>query len=415
MKIIRLEAENFKRLKAVAITPDGAMVPITGRNGQGKTSILDAISHALGGGAASKDTSRPIRDGEEQAEVTIDMGDFTVTKRWTPKGETLVVASKDGARYPSPQTFLNEKLGALSFDPLHFAQQDAKSQLETLLALVELPFDPDELDNQRAAIFEERTEYGRKRREVEGQLAGMPEPPEDLPAEELSTAAIFDEQAAHQGQVTAYLNMAAQVDKGREAIEHATAEVARLQSQLREAERELSSVVTASNEVKAEFDGMTAPAEVDFGSRLAEVETTNRRIRDAATHAAATKLLAHHRSRYDELTAALDEVNAIKADALAQAKMPIDGLAFDETGVTFQGVPFKQCSSAEQLRVSMAMAVAMNPEVRVCLIRDGSLLDSGNLALIAEMAEEHDTQVWIERIDESGEVGFVIEDGTVRA
>ena len=42
MKIIELQAENVKRLKAVDITPDGTLQVIGGRNAQGKSSVLDA-------------------------------------------------------------------------------------------------------------------------------------------------------------------------------------------------------------------------------------------------------------------------------------------------------------------------------------------------------------------------------------
>ena len=47
MKIVKLTAENFKRLEAVEITPDGNTVLISGRNGQGKSSVLDSILAAL--------------------------------------------------------------------------------------------------------------------------------------------------------------------------------------------------------------------------------------------------------------------------------------------------------------------------------------------------------------------------------
>ena len=43
MRIVRLEAENVKRLKAVAINPTGAVIKVAGKNKQGKTSLLDAI------------------------------------------------------------------------------------------------------------------------------------------------------------------------------------------------------------------------------------------------------------------------------------------------------------------------------------------------------------------------------------
>jgi DNA polymerase III epsilon subunit-like protein len=50
MKIVKLTAENVKRLRAVEITPDDTVQIVTGRNAQGKTSVLDAIWLALCGG-----------------------------------------------------------------------------------------------------------------------------------------------------------------------------------------------------------------------------------------------------------------------------------------------------------------------------------------------------------------------------
>ena len=106
-------------------------------------------------------------------------------------------------------------------------------------------------------------------------------------------------------------------------------------------------------------------------------------------------------------------MDAAKAEALAGASFPIDGLAFDESGVTYQGVPFSQASSAEQIRVSLAMAMSLNPKLRVIRILDGSLLDADNLALITEAAVTADYQVWIERVSDPSETAVVIEDGEV--
>ena len=50
MKITRLEIENTKRIRAVTLEPaENGLTVIGGRNGQGKTSVLDAIAWALGG------------------------------------------------------------------------------------------------------------------------------------------------------------------------------------------------------------------------------------------------------------------------------------------------------------------------------------------------------------------------------
>lgn len=174
MRIIKLQAENVKRLKAVEITPDGNLQVIAGRNAQGKSSVLDAIWFALGGGAAQRSTARPVRDGEDHASVVLDLGDMVVTRTWTGDKTALKVESPEGAVFRSPQTLLDGLIGRLSFDPLAFSQQDEKTQLAELLTLVELPFDPAQLDEQRSQLYAERTDIGHESVSLRAQLDAMP-------------------------------------------------------------------------------------------------------------------------------------------------------------------------------------------------------------------------------------------------
>jgi hypothetical protein len=303
---------------------------------------------------------------------------------------------------------------------LAFTQQDQKAQLATLMDLVELPFDPDELGDERRSLYDRRTEVGREVKTLEGQLAGIPEPAGDIPEEELSTADILDEQARHAEAVA--IKKAAQEDEDDAERNIGLAEVA-----LERATRELGiakaaheNAVKALEGAKLDYESLSSlnadiptPEPVDFRARLASVEEVNRQVRAQRESARLALAIMDARSRYDGLTASISDLDAAKAEALAEAKMPIEGLAFDDDGVTYNAIPFAQCSSAEQLRVSMAMAMAANPEIRVIRITDGSLLDSENMALIAEMAKANDFQCWIERVDETGKVGVVIEDGSV--
>jgi hypothetical protein len=401
MKIIKLTAENVKRLKAVEIAPDGAVQVITGRNAQGKSSVLDAIWLALGGGAAARETTRPIRAGEDKASVTLDLGDLLVTRTWAGDKTTLVVKSAEGARYPSPQGVLDALVGRLSFDPLEFTRLSGRDQIAALLDLVDLDVDLPALAAERAKLYAERTEIGRQGKVLEGQASGLG-PMEDAPAEELSAsdliALIRSEQQEAERQ---------QAD--RQSAARLDADVQRLNEQLEHAR----SALVAARDAIASHRPVTDVAVLE--ANLSTVEETNRAIRRNADRSAVVGRLDAVRASYRETTAAIEKIDHAKAGALAKAVFPVAGLGFDDDGVTYNGVPFSQASSAEQIRVSLAMAMSLNPELRVIRILDGSLLDSDSLRLISEMATEHDYQVWIERVADGSGVGVVIEDGSVAA
>ena len=95
--------------------------------------------------------------------------------------------------------------------------------------------------------------------------------------------------------------------------------------------------------------------------------------------------------------------------------MPVAGLSLGNGIVMLDGLPLEQASDAQQLRLSVAVAMSANPKLRVIRIRDGSLLDEDGMALLAEMAKDREYQVWIEKVDSTGSVGVVMVDGEVAA
>ncbi|MET4059991.1 DNA repair exonuclease SbcCD ATPase subunit [Arthrobacter sp. UYP6] len=401
-KIIKLEANNFKRLRAVEISPDGNLVVIAGRNGQGKTSVLDAITAVLGGNN-TKALPRPIRDGEDGAFIVLETEDLIATRTFSGATSKLTVKGKDGATFSKGQAKLDQLLGRLSLDPLAFTQLSEKEQLKTLLDLVELPFDPTKLEVERAKVFTERTDVNRRVKELQSQTAGYTIP-EDVPAEEVSVSALL----------TQYREAQATLTQGTEvnrAYDAAFNQVTALKAQLADAEKVLADARDRFNAWAA----TEAPDLEAIQSQIDNAEKINAGVRAAKAHRELSDRLSTLQGDAEFLTAQLGSIDKRKAEGLATATFPVDGLGFDTDGVTYQGVPFKQASGAEQLRVSLAMAIALNPGLRVIRIADGSLLDSTNLQLIEEMAVDNDYQVWIEMVDETGDFGITIEDGAVAA
>ena len=404
-RVIGLQAENFKRLKAIDITPDPAenIVKISGRNAQGKTSLLDAIWWALGGSSAdrSSGTTSPVREGEEKAVVRVDMGDLVVTRTATAKGtKTLTVTNAEGAKYSSPQKMLDELLGALTFDPLAFTRMKPREQVDVLLGLVDLDVNLEELDEHRTSLFNERLSIGRQVK----RLGEVPEVDESLPSELESAAELI-----------------AQVKDADAEV----AEIERLDSQLQAAEDHIQELEEKLEKAKAQRDGLwerkeKLPSLVAAAGRanglreaLGGLSERNQAIIDNNNAAERAAEIAELNGLYKKHTELIAEVDEEKSSALAEAQFPLEGLSIEDGGVTFNGLPLSQASAAEQLRISTAIAVAANPQVRVARIADGSLLDADSHELLRVIAAENDFQVWVELVADGDGVGFVIEDGEV--
>ncbi len=422
MKIIKLQAENIKKLKAVEITPQGNTVVISGRNEQGKTSVLDSIWLALGGGAASKEMIRPVRDGQKRASVKLDLGDMIVTRTWSSNEKSyLQVESKEGAVFKKPQEMLNRLVGRLSFNPLSFSLQDEKTQLKTLLELVKLPVDPAVLDGKKAKLYEQRRDINRDHDQYESKLGFMAVPDPKTPAEEISSADIVAELREVQEQKNKndelrreFATMQTQAAQHRTDIQNLADQIATLQQKMDDTKAILRELATKGKAAKATIETLVDPDLDSFQEKLNNIDKTNQDIRNARDYKITKGRMDELKSESIGLTAQIQEIDDQKEKMLKEAEFPVDGLSFDENGVIFKGIPFKQCSSEEKLRVSLGMAIALNPDLRVILITDGSLLDSINMKLIEEMAKEKDYQVWIEIVDETGKLGVYIEDGEVK-
>jgi DNA repair exonuclease SbcCD ATPase subunit len=427
LHIVSLEIENVKRLSAVQITPDGSTVVIGGDNAQGKSSVLDAITLALEGlgGATGKNTTRPVHGDAAKGKVVLDLGEIIVTRTFTQAGGgTLTVTTAEGVKFSSPQAMLDAMLGKISFDPLAFTRQKPADQLTTLRDLCGISTAL--LDSARAATFEERTGVNRAVKDKEALIAGMPHH-DDAPSEPVSAAAITEElKAANAKNAKRAEFIAAGKQKAQELADHQVAlgkqktEVERLKSLLGAEETRLADMerggklaASALDEMRAQAAAMQETDTAALTAKLDQVGALNQKLRENQQTEEANKALTALRDKAEALTAKLAEIDAKKRAKLDGAKYPVQGLALGDDGILFNGLPFSQASSAEQLRVSVGIGLASNPRLRVLLVRDGSLLDPASLAMMREMAESAEAQVWLEKVSKGSECTVIIEDGKV--
>jgi len=412
-RITVLEAENFKRLRAIRITPDGSVVVLNGANRSGKSSTLDAIWAALGGKEASPDV--PIREGARRAvaRVTLDSG-LVVERSWKANGTSkLTITGADGERMRSPQTILNELCSKHTVDPLAFASMDPRKQAATLKQIVGLDFS--KLDAKRQGLYEQRTEANRDVKRLEGQLSGLPPHDASAPPDTVGIADLmkqYQEASEEHQEFEARRKTLSETEEGndrlRERIQKVRAELERLECSLVDRESWVADERKDIETARAALPNLEAISE-----EMSHVQEINDAVRSNARRAELVKELTAALRESDMLTGAIEAIDDEKAATLAKARFPVEGLGFDDAGVTYNGLPFAQASHAERLRVSTAIGLALNPELRVLLIRDAEKLDADGMKLIAELAEEHNAQLWLERAGHSDPGAVVIEDGGV--
>jgi len=441
-KIIELRAENVKRIVTVQIKPEGNLVEITGKNGQGKSSVLDSIYWALAGTRTHQ--SHPIRNGETEARIKLDLGEIVVRREFAlvkgkAEGEDepeerlttkLFVESAKGARFPTPQRMLDDMLGSLAFDPLAFSRMTEKEQYEILQRFVE-GIDFEEERGLYKRDYDERTELNRTARNHRT-AADQLEVPEDVPDELVDGKAILgriQEAEAHNRAIAEEEDLrrrrVAEISGARGECVDREHEIASLRAQAAELTAKADSMEKENTDKLADLDRQAeefknlppVPEAKDvepLQQELLDVDSKNAAFRLKATRDGYVKQAEDAETKAAALTTAMKErSDRIKA-AVAAADMPVKGLSIGDGEVFLDGVPLAQASDAEQLRLSCAVAMRQRGELSVIRVRDGSLLDEDSMEILRQMAEEHDCQVWIERVDSSGTVGIVMEEGRVK-
>ncbi|UCH48948.1 MAG: AAA family ATPase [Betaproteobacteria bacterium] len=421
LRIIYLEAENVKRLKAVRLAPDQTLVRIEGKNTAGKTSVLDAIAAALGGG--KEQPALPVRAGQKKARVQVDLGDsneraYSVERRWTAVGgTTLIVTEKSGERLGSPQKVLDALIGDCTFDPLEFVNMKPSDQTATLKRLAGL--DWSKLDAEREAKFAERTTVNREAKAAKARVGTPVTKPASMKPIDLAELAEKQQKALTYNQdINEIRRLASEAEKQHADAEDAVGDARRT---LAKAEEQLKQMRAAAQEAAEKALALRAdankmePVELgDIRGELHRAKQHNEAIIAYQGFQERQAIADDWARKADALSQRLEAIDQEKAGALAAAKFPLQGLGIDVHGVTLDGIPFSEASRAEQWRTGVAIGLAQKPRCRVILIRDGSSLDAESLEALHAIAEENEAQVFIERVaDKASPSAVFIEDGEI--
>jgi DNA repair exonuclease SbcCD ATPase subunit len=410
MKILKFLAENVKGIKVVELSPNGESVVLSGANGAGKSSVLDAIFLTLCGG------DLPLRNGAEKGGTEIDLGDYTVIRKRTEKTDRLIIKNKEGAIFPEPRAMLQKLVGKLTIDPLAFVKLKPRDQLDVLFQLI--PGLEKGLNNIEKRIEEIKTKRSNilamgNRAKVE--LENMPTLT-DIPANEIDVSALTEK-------LNETIRNNKILDEKRQQKNELTLNAIEMAHDLSETEKEIEALEQKKKSLSVGVVNINAcikelgdiPENESIESITAEIagaEEINKKYRQVIDRQKKAKEKDELGTQYSKLGDEMKKVEAEKSALLSTAKMPIAGLSVAGQDVIYNGVSVSQLSTSEKVRVGAAIAVAQKPKAEIILADDVSLLDKKSLAILHDICK--DFQIWQVVNDDSGNVGIYIEDGTVK-
>lgn len=399
-RLAQVHVEHFERIEVVDVAPEPDLTIISGENAQGKSSFLDFI-RGLFEGKGSRPTV-PIKEGHAAGggfAVLTEDGKiaFTVELELREgKGDRLVVKDADGNPTAKGQEWLKSLIGrGLAFDPAEFDEPPGcktreardKARLEMLFRLhPDLAVTLADLKTKREDFYRRRTIANQDKERLTGKVAALgarrtvPE-----------TVDLAGKRAALRAAVEARTKLAAAETRIR-AIDN---EIAELRTRFERLKAEREQHVAIHTSAGAAPDTAALEAEIAAAERTNEeairAQVANQQYDETLRDLGAAKKLS------DEMSAAIEAVDAQKVAALENAKFPVEGLFVSDTEVRFKGLPYEQASDAERLEIAFAVTSADKPQLALALIDVGERFGVAAVERIRGIAQRQGVQVILAR------------------
>ena len=415
VKIVTFEAENVKRVKCVQMAPSAnGLTIIGGKNKNGKTSVLDAITYALGG-----EKCRPknfTREGSAvPGKIRIELSNGLIVER---SGKNAALKITDPSGQKAGQKLLNEFIEPLALNLPKFMNATDKEKSETLLQIIGVGDELARLDKEESIAYGERTLIGRDA-DKKSKLAEALEYYADAPEELVSATELIREQQA-------ILARNGENQRKRERVKEITFEKHRIYDEAQRLEQQIADLQARLEERRQAYEkvaedeviAMKDAAELhdestaEIEESIANIEEINRRVRANNTKAVAIDEAEQLRHEYESMTAKIESIRDARKALLDGADLPLEGLGVTDGALTYNGQAWSDMSGAEQLIVSTAIVRKLNPECGFVLMDKLEQMDMDTLKEFGAWLEKEGLQVIATRVSTGEECSIVIEDGT---
>ena len=433
MQVLNYKAHNVLGIKDVDLAMEGKhLILIGGANGQGKTSALTALVMALAGKSGmEKYPEIPLRDGQRSGKITVELsGDLelhesdtlTAELTWRRKrggeiDEQFRLLDSTGEEAPEPRTLLKRLFDLRAFDPLAFERLKPKEQATTVQRLLGL--DLSKFDEERKQVYEDRTLLGREGKKLAAKLEAMTKH-SDAPKEPVNVGELSDKLEKLRTEMRERKTLEDRVAEYEGISNVLTNRIADLESELNTAleARDKSDEAIANAKEQFEATSDHTDAMTELRNEIKNADEINTKYRENQAYKEAEKEVKTSRQEYQAKTDRLSEIDEERAEEVAAAEWPVDGMSLQEDGLLMNDLPFEQASTSQRIMASFRIGMALNPKLRLLVCQQGGDLDLDTLEQLGELAKEHDFQILLELVTRSSEdeerCAVIIEDGEVR-
>lgn len=423
MHITKLKVMCFEGLESLEVEPGAALNLVEGRNGAGKTSVLEAIRVAF---TNRGQRSMLVHADSDNGLILFELSDGTEGQRdVNRKGYTAgdVTLYRDGEGISSAQTFLNSIGLGFGFNPLSFIELRPDQQTERLLEVTPVNLGRDDLlaltngvhwdsvdydahplkvlDQIKDALVEQRRVVGRDARDTEGMVEKLrAKVPDDFDREAIEDFDLPDA-VRKMRQSRSYRERVASLD---ESIQAKGDRIVHLERQIEDLRAGINALELEREKAVQLVDATEDPAAIE--SRI-EVYQENQdhlqNLKQADEREAEAEAL---REQYSELQDMISKARAMPGRVLSNTELPVEGLGIDDGSVTINGLPISELSTGEQLKVAVDIALATLGELKVVLVDGLEKLDPDNRALLLDRLSSAGVQAFITDISD-GELEII--------
>jgi len=395
MKILNYKIKNIRGISELEGQLDGKSVYVLGKNGQGKSSFIQAIFLAC-----KLFGNKPyVKLGEEKGKIELQIGkdsiEYTIERAFTSAGDSVLTIKNEKGKVMksisdlTPQKWLDKLIGTSMYYLSEFLQMDPKKQVALFKEWFKI--DTTELDKRYLETYHRRTDEGREETRLKNVVEGYHYTYDDqkkyaekkditeiskelveinqLENDKLAKQRELDNHITIENQTlaaksleieskkTGAVKLAEDTKANETQIRDLEFKITQLKDQNESNKKKIAIIEedikvseTAYNlqeaclaEYKAaeleKINAIIIPEKTEIEEKIKKAEEHNVLVDKVAQYSKDLKQLQAQEKIYSDLSQELKEIEKEKLKKLEDANIPVPGLTFDENSLIYEDKP----------------------------------------------------------------------------